>query len=66
MKLFDMLISKIAGITIEKGILNAKLIFISDNMFILGCDIESEIHYIRVIDTKRRELSNSTFHLVIV
>ena len=36
---------------------NAKLTFISDDMLILGCDIGSETHYVRAIDTRGRELS---------
>lgn len=36
---------------------NDKLSFISDNMLIVGCDIGSETHYIRAIDTRGRELS---------
>lgn len=36
---------------------NEKLTFISDDMLILGCDIGSETHYIRAIDTRGRELS---------
>ena len=40
---------------------NDKLSFISDNMLILGCDIGSETHYIRAIDTRGRELSKSAF-----
>lgn len=40
---------------------NAKLSFISDDMLILGCDIGSEIHYLRVIDTRGRELSKTAF-----
>ena len=36
---------------------NDKLTFISDDMLILGCDIGSEIHYVRAIDTRGRELS---------
>ena len=34
-----------------------KLSFITDDMLIVGCDIGSEKHYIRAIDTKGRELS---------
>lgn len=30
-------------------------------MLILGCDIGSETHYIRAIDTRGRELSKSAF-----
>lgn len=37
---------------------NDKLTFISDDMLILGCDIGSETHYVRAIDTRGRELSN--------
>ena len=40
---------------------NDKLTFISDDMLILGCDIGSEIHYARAIDTRGRELSKSAF-----
>lgn len=40
---------------------NAKLTFISDEMLILGCDVGSETHYIRAIDTRGRELSKSAF-----
>lgn len=40
---------------------NAKLTFISDDMLILGCDVGSETHYARAIDTRGRELSKSAF-----
>ncbi|MBO5069826.1 MAG: IS110 family transposase [Roseburia sp.] len=40
---------------------NAKLSFISDDMLILGCDVGSETHYVRAIDTRGRELSKSAF-----
>lgn len=40
---------------------NEKLSFISDDMLILGCDIGSETHYMRAIDTRGRELSKSAF-----
>lgn len=40
---------------------NEKLTFINDNMLILGCDIGSETHYVRAIDTRGRELSKSAF-----
>ena len=40
---------------------NEKLTFISDDMLILGCDIGSETHYARAIDTRGRELSKSAF-----
>src|SRR5574344_1355695 len=40
---------------------NAKLSFISDDMLILGCDVGSETHYIRAIDSRGRELSKSAF-----
>jgi transposase len=40
---------------------NEKLTFISDDMLILGCDIGSESHYVRAIDTRGRELSKSAF-----
>ena len=36
---------------------NEKLSFISDDMLIVGCDISSETHYVRAIDTRGRELS---------
>ena len=36
---------------------NDKLTFINDDMLILGCDIGSETHYVRAIDTRGRELS---------
>ena len=40
---------------------NAKLSFICDDMLILGCDVGSETHYLRAIDTRGRELSKSAF-----
>lgn len=40
---------------------NAKLSFIRDDMLILGCDVGSETHYLRAIDTRGRELSKSAF-----
>jgi transposase len=40
---------------------NAKLTFISDDMLIVGCDIGSETHYVRAIDTRGRELSSKAF-----
>ena len=40
---------------------NEKLSFISDDMLILGCDVGSETHYLRAIDTRGRELSKSVF-----
>ena len=40
---------------------NDKLSFVSDDMLILGCDIGSETHYVRAIDTRGRELSKLTF-----
>ena len=40
---------------------NDKLSFITDEMLILGCDIGSETHYLRAIDTRGRELSKSAF-----
>ena len=40
---------------------NAKLSFISEEMLILGCDIGSETHYLRAIDTRGRELSKGAF-----
>ena len=38
---------------------NDKLTFIKDDMLILGCDIGSETHFLRAIDTRGRELSKS-------
>ena len=46
------------GVKFDK---NEKLTFISDDMLILGCDIGSETHYIRAIDTRGRELSKDAF-----
>lgn len=40
---------------------NEKLSFISEDMLIVGCDIGSETHYVRAIDTRGRELSKSAF-----
>ncbi len=40
---------------------NAKLSFISDDMLIVGCDIGSDTHYMRAIDTRGRELSRNPF-----
>lgn len=40
---------------------NAKLSFICDDMLILECDVGSETHYLRAIDTRGRELSKSAF-----
>ena len=40
---------------------NEKLSFVSDDMLILGCDVGSETHYVRAIDTRGRELSKSAF-----
>lgn len=31
---------------------NEKLTFISDDMLILGCDVGSETHYVRAVDTR--------------
>lgn len=36
---------------------NNKLSFIRDDMLIVGCDIGSETHYVRAVDTRGRELS---------
>ena len=38
-----------------------KISFISDDMLIVGCDIGSESHFIRAIDTRGRELSKDAF-----
>ena len=40
---------------------NEKLSFISDDMLILGCDVGSETHYMRAINTRGRELSKSVY-----
>ena len=40
---------------------NDKLTFISDDMLILGCDIGSETHYVRAIDSRGRELSRDAY-----
>lgn len=40
---------------------NDKLTFISDDMLILGCDIGSEMHYVRAIDSRGRELGRNAF-----
>ena len=40
---------------------NEKLSFVSDDMLILGCDVGSDTHYVRAIDTRGRELSKSAF-----
>lgn len=44
-----------------KFVKNDKLTFITDNMLIVGCDIGSEMHYIRAIDVRGRELSRGAF-----
>ena len=36
---------------------NDKLTFISEDMLILGCDIGSETHYVRAIDTRENSVS---------
>ncbi len=40
---------------------NDKLSFITEDMLILGCDIGSETHYFRAIDSRGRELSSGAF-----
>ena len=40
---------------------NEKLSFISDDTLIVRCDIGSETHYIRAIDSRGRELSREAF-----
>lgn len=40
---------------------NDKISFISDEMLIVGCDIGSETHYVRAIDTRGRELGRGAF-----
>ena len=44
-----------------KFVKNDKLSFITDDMLIVGCDIGSEMHYIRAIDVRGRELSRGAF-----
>jgi hypothetical protein len=43
---------------------NDKLTFIDDDSLIVGCDIGSEKHYIRAIDTRGRELSSKALSFV--
>lgn len=40
---------------------NDKLLFITDEMLIVGCNIGSETHFIRAIDVRGRELSKGAF-----
>ena len=40
---------------------NEKLSFISDDMLVVGCDVGSESHFVRAIDTRGRELSRDAF-----
>lgn len=40
---------------------NDKIDFITDDMLIVGCDIGSETHYVRAIDTRGRELSKEPY-----
>ncbi len=40
---------------------NDKISFISDDMLIVGCDVGSEAHFARAIDTRGRELSKRAF-----
>lgn len=40
---------------------NEKFSFIRDDMLTFGCDVGSETHYMRSIDTRGRELSKSAF-----
>lgn len=44
-----------------KSTKNDKLTFINDDMLILGCDIGSETHYVRAIDSKGREFGRDAF-----
>ena len=43
------------------GKFDKKLSFVSDEMLIIGCDVGSEAHYVRAIDTRGRELSKTAF-----
>ena len=47
--------------TVGKFGKNEKLTFINDDMLILGCDVSSDIHHLRAIDTRGRELDGSEF-----
>lgn len=40
---------------------NDKLAFISDDTLIIGCDVGSDTHYLRAIDTRGRELSKDAY-----
>ena len=40
---------------------NDKISFITDDMLIVGCDVGSETHYVRAIDTRGREVSKRAF-----
>ena len=40
---------------------NEKLSFVDDDTLIIGCDVGSEKHYIRAIDTRGRELGKKAF-----
>ena len=40
---------------------NDKISFINDSMLVVGCDIGSETHYLRAIDTRGREISKKAF-----
>ena len=40
---------------------NDKISFITDDMLIVGCDVGSDTHYARAIDTRGRELSKRPF-----
>ena len=40
---------------------NDKLSFITDDMLIVGCDIGSDLHYIRAIDIRGRELGRGAY-----
>ena len=40
---------------------NDKISFINDSMLVVGCDIGSETHYLRAIDTRGREIRKKAF-----
>lgn len=40
---------------------NDKISFINGSMLVVGCDIGSETHYLRAIDTRGREISKKAF-----
>lgn len=45
---------------------NKKISFISDDMLILGCDVGSETHYLRAIDTRGRNSVSPHFRSAMI